>query len=468
VASASSRSDRSADLRRELGVVDLLCVQIVMIVGGTWVGTAGKLGPGHAVYWLLASAFFFVPLVAVVLYLNRWAPLEGGLYQWAKLGLSPGVGFMVAFNLWLWAVVLLAGLGLDLVTSLGYAFHRLAWMHEDRAVPAIASVTLIASLAGAALLGLRVGKRVTDAGGMVRMAVYGLLLLLPLIALVTGHPLRSEVASPAPPPSSLQNVNLLAKMGFGAFSGFEYAAIFAGESRSPMRSFARSVYLAAPIVVLMFVLGTSSVLAFVAPDDIDLIAPIPQVLRVATGGTGLASGLASAVMVLLLLGEIAWGSSAFAGITRLPMVAGWDGLLPAWFTRLSPRSRVPVNSILFLAVVTVTLAVAGLSGVGHQEAYQLFSSSALVFYALTYLAMFAIPLAGLGKDMPPRPATLRVACASGFLTTLLFVVLAIFPIVRVESRAAFGLKVISVVLAANSLGAAVYFAGKKRLARETR
>jgi len=298
------------------------------------------------------------------------------------------------------------------------------------------------------------------------MGVYALLLVLPLFALVTGHPLRGEVASAAPPPSSLQNVNLLAKMGFGAFSGFEYAAIFAGESRRPARSFARSVHLAAPIVVAMFILGTSSVLAFVAPVDIDLIAPIPQVLRVATGGTGLASGLASAVMVMLLAGEIAWGSAAFAGITRLPMVAGWDGLLPAWFTRLSPRSRVPVNSILFLAGVTATLAVAGLSGVGHQEAFQLFSSSALVFYSLTYLVMFSIPLAGLGKGMPPRPWWLRIACASGFLTTLLFVVLAIFPIVRVQSRATFGLKVMSVVVGANALGAALYIAGKRRRDRE--
>ncbi len=460
--SSGNVGERSADLRRELGVADLLFVQIVMIVGGTWVGTAGKLGPAHVVYWLIASVTFFVPLVAVVLYLNRWAPLEGGLYQWAKLGLGPAFGFMVAFNLWLWVVVLLAGLGLDLVTSLGYAFERLAWMHEDRAVPAVASVLLIAALATSSLLGLRIGKRVHDAGGFVRMAVYALLLVLPVVVILAGRPLRSGPSSPADPPMTLQSVTILAKMGFGAFSGFEYAAIFAGESRSAERSFKRSVQLAAPIVIVMFVLGTSAVLAFVAPGDIDLIAPIPQVLRVATGGTGVASVGATIVTVLLLLGEIGWGTAAFAGVARLPMVAGWDALLPAWFTRLSPRTRVPVNSILVLAVVTAALAVAGLSGVGHQEAYQLFSTAALVFYALTYLAMFAIPVLGLGKDMPPRPVWLRVACASGFLSTLLFVALAIFPIVRVESRLRFGLEVVAVTVVANAIGAVIYVTGRRR------
>lgn len=471
-AAADSRAAGSGGahgLRRELGTADLLFVQIVMIVGGTWVGTAGKLGPAHVVHWLLASALFFVPLVAVVLFLNRWAPLEGGLYQWAKLAFGPGVGFLVAFDLWLWAVVLLAGLGLDVVTSLGYAFARLAWMHHDRFVPAVASIALLAGFAATSLLGMRVGKRVHNAGGAVRMAVYGLLLALPVAALAFGHPLRADAGRGAAPPATLQSANLLAKMGFGAFSGFEYVAIFAGESKSPARAFARSVRIAAPIVVTMFVLGTASVLAFVAPDDIDLIAPIPQVLGVAARGWGPAGGLASVVMVLLIAGELAWGCAAFAGISRLPMVAGWDGLLPEWFGRLGARSRMPVHSILFVAIVTVALSLAGLAGVGHQEAYQLFSSAALVFYALTYLVMFAIPILprrARGEGMPAPPAWLRVACASGFASTLAFILLAVFPIVRVESRAAFAAKVSGVVLGANAVGAALYVAGRRR-ARES-
>lgn len=451
-----------AELRRELGVVDLLCVQIVMIVGGTWVGTAGKLGPAHAVSWGIAAVTFFLPLVGAVLYLNRWAPLEGGLYQWAKLAFGPAIGFLVAFNLWLWAVVLLAGLGLDVVTSFGYAFARLAWMHQDRVAPMVASVGMLGAFAAAALLGLRVGKRAHNAGGLVRMGVYALLLLLPVVALVVGRPLRAEGAHVAAPPGTLQGLNIVAKMGFGAFSGFEYVAIFAGEARSPERSFARSVHLAAPIVAAMFVLGTASVLAFVAPADIDLIAPIPQVLRVATSGTGLAAGGASAVTVLLTMGELAWGCAAFAGIARLPMVAGWDGLLPSWFTRLSPGARVPVNSILVVAGVTTLLSVLFLSGVGHQEAFQLFATAALVFYALTYLVLFAIPVVGRAAGMPPRPAWLRVACASGFLSTLAFVVLAVFPIVRVESRMAFALKVSTIVVGANALGVALFLAGRRR------
>jgi glutamate:GABA antiporter len=450
----------SEELRRELGVADLLLAQIIMIVGGTWVGTAGKLGASHLCYWMIAAALFFAPLVAVVLFLNRWAPLEGGLYQWAKLAFGEAVGFLVAFNLWLWAVVLLASIGLEIVVGLGYAFQPVQRLGQSSVATIGTSVVVIAGLAIAAMAGLRVGKRVHNAGGLIRIAAYAILLALPMFALALGHPLRPEALRIEPPAPTPFGMNILAKMGFGAFSAFEYVAIFAGESRSPEKSFARSVKLAAPIVTVMFLLGTSAVLAFVAPDDIDLIAPIPQVIRLAAGGTGAAGQAASVVLVLMNLTLLAWGTAAFAGITRLPMVAGWDGLLPEWFTRLSPRSRVPTNSIIFVAAVTALLAIAGLSGVGHQEAYQLFSSVAMMAYALTYVVMFAIPI--VGRRTPRVSPLLRVAAASGLAMTLLFIVFAVFPIVAVESRASFGLKVGGLVVGANALGVALFVAGKRR------
>src|SRR3954465_9443960 len=86
----------SAELRKELGVRDLALTQILFIPGLTWIGVAGKLGPSHVVFWLSAMLLFYLPTTVVVIYLNRLMPLEGGLYQWAKLGFNQTVGFMVA------------------------------------------------------------------------------------------------------------------------------------------------------------------------------------------------------------------------------------------------------------------------------------------------------------------------------------------------------------------------------------
>ena len=137
------------------------------------------------------------------------------------------------------------------------------------------------------------------------------------------------------------------------------------------------------------------------------------------------------------------------------MVAGWDGLLPPWFTRLHPRYRTPVNSVLFVGAATFALSLAGLVGVGKQEAFQLLWNSSAIFYALTYLVMFAVPIVGI-RGHAPAPAWLRVAALSGFLMTLLDVVLSIVPIVQVESQVLFAVKIGGLIIVTNIIGAAVF------------
>src|SRR5205085_8508714 len=78
----------SAELKKVLGVRDLALTQILFIIGLTWIGVAGKLGPSHVVMWLLAVVLFFLPLAVVVIWLNDRMPLEGGIYQWAKLSFN--------------------------------------------------------------------------------------------------------------------------------------------------------------------------------------------------------------------------------------------------------------------------------------------------------------------------------------------------------------------------------------------
>jgi len=258
------------------------------------------------------------------------------------------------------------------------------------------------------------------------------------------------------------SLNLLGKMGFGAFGGFEYVAIHAGECRNPARTIARSVIVAAPIIVVLFILGTSSVLALVPFDRIDLIAPIPQVLSISFGAFGSGAPIASITIVVLLGVRLAQASVMFTGNTRLPMVAGWDGLLPAWFSQLHPRYRTPINSIVFIGGVTFAFSMIGLIGVGRQEAFQRLWNASAVFYALTYLVMFAIPIAGLRGSEHPVPLWVRVCAASGFLMTLLFVVLSIVPIVQVESRLLFALKLSGLIAVTNVAGAALFIVRAER------
>jgi amino acid transporter len=457
---------RSAVFKKELGLTDLALTQILFIVGLPWVGIAGKLGPSHIVFWLLGITLFYLPSAAVVIYLNRLIPLEGGLYQWAKLGLNELVGYMVAWNLWLFAILNTSEIGLQLSTSLSYALGpRFHWMAGSKWFITLANCLTIGLLVVLCAVGLGVGKWLHKTGGAMMLATFGLLLLLPLLNLAHGTISQYRPLETAMPTVSLFSLNILGKLGFGALGGFEYVAIHAGECRNPARTIGRSVALAAPVIGLMFILGTSSVLALVPPDDIDLIGPIPQVLRIGFNSLGVAADVVPFAILGFMVIRIAQSSVTFTGNTRLPMVAGWDHLLPDWFTRLHPKFRTPINSILFVGAITLGIGLTGLIGVGEQEAFQLLWNASGIFYALTYLVMFAIPLFGVSGVSTGAPWWLKLAALSGFIMTLLYVGLSVLPIVQVDSRLLFAAKVGGVILLANVIGAVVFFAGQRRMGR---
>ena len=164
----------------------------------------------------------------------------------------------------------------------------------------------------------------------------------------------------------------------------------------------------------------------------------------------------------VVMRQIALMSMYFAGNTRLPMVAGWDRLLPAWFTRLHPTYKTPINSILFVGAVTLVLGLLSLTGVGVQEAFQLLDNAGGVFYAATYLVLFAIPLIGMKGFGVRAPWWLKVACASGFVMSIIYICFTPVPIIPVENKLIFALKIIATVILANAVGVTIYALAKRR------
>jgi glutamate:GABA antiporter len=460
--------ERSAVFKKELGLTDLVLTQIVFVVGTIWVGTAAKLGDQQLFFWLLAIVTFYLPLAAVVIYLNRLLPLEGGLYQWAKLGLGEFVGFMVAWNLWVFAILVMSGIGLLVATNLSYAFNA-RWMAESKSFVTIFSCALVGVMVALSTRGLSFGKWIHNAGGVLLSLTFIALIALPFIALFRGtiaeyHPFTFSVPafSFSNPELFKTSLNIYSKLALGALTGFEYVAILAGESKAPARNIGRSVLIAAPIIALMFILGTSSVLAFVRPDEVDLISPIAQVLTRGFGSMGVVANFVSLIIIALIGRQVALMSIYLTANARLPMVAGWDNLLPAWFTRLHAKYKTPVNSILFVGAFALGFGLLGIVGVGMQEAFQLLDNAATIFYATAYVILFAIPLFAAARIGLRAPLWLRVAAASGMLVSLLGIALTIVPIVEVKSSLSFAVKLIAVTILINLVGAALYTAGRRK------
>jgi amino acid transporter len=454
----------SASLRKPLGLGDLVLTQILFVVGSSWVGTAAKLGSSHLFFWLLAILLFYIPQAAVVIYLNRLMPLEGGLYQWAKLGLNEFAGFIVAWNLWLLSITVIALGGMFVTTNISYAIGEGAtWMPNSKWCVSLISCALVVGLGWAGFRGLSLGKWVHNVGALAMLLVYSTLIALPFIGLARGelkqyHPLQMA----APTLSIFYCFNIFSKLAVGALSGFEYVAILAGETRAPARNIGRSVMIASPIIALMFILGTSSVLAFIGNDSIDLIGPVPQTLRLGLRSFPIAGVIASIGIVLMTVRSISSTSVHLTGSSRLPMVAGWDRLLPIWFSRLHPKYKTPLNSIIFVCLTTLVIAISSQIGAGIQEAFQLVDNAANVFYGIVYVILFVIPIAGASAIRSGAPIWLRIAALCGLGVSVLAIFFTVYPIIDVPSPLLFAAKVTAVTVIANAIGAAIFMGARRK------
>jgi amino acid transporter len=463
-AAAESRVHaHESELRKELGTFDLALAQIAYMITLEFFGAATKAGPAHAMLWLAGIALFFVPLAIVVIFLNDRMPIEGGLYEWARLSFNDGIGFLVAWNLWLYIVLLVGEYGFVLITYIGFAVGpQLQWMAASKGMILLASLLLVAALVVISALGLQIGKWVINAGGL--MTIFSLGLLIALAAWRHWIP-GDSVAKALPlvsPPATLFSLSIFSKMTFGALCGFEFVAILAGECRNPMRTIGRSVLISAPIIAAFYIFGTSAILTFVPANQIDLIGPVPQAMSIALHPYGVAKILVPLSAFFLFMNVFCTGCLTFGASARLPMVAGWEGIVPPWFTRLHPKYRTPINSVFFAAAATLAACVIALVGVNQEEAFSLIQIWGFTLYGLVYLAMFAIPLVSGKLGTRPGPG-MKLAALSGFLVTLLFVVLSIFPVIDVPNPASYAWKTIAVVVGVNAVGIALYFRAKNRM-----
>src|SRR6202789_3937565 len=105
---SSPSTTPGASLHRQLGLRDLVLTQILCVVGSSWVGVAAGLGRAQTVSWVAAMLVFYLPMAAAVIGLNRVMPLEGGLYVWAHQAFGDLIGFLTAWNIWIYGIAVTA------------------------------------------------------------------------------------------------------------------------------------------------------------------------------------------------------------------------------------------------------------------------------------------------------------------------------------------------------------------------
>jgi glutamate:GABA antiporter len=446
---------------------DLVLAQILTVVGSSWVGIAAGVGSAQFVVWLLAFTAFYTPMAVAVYYLNREMPLEGGLYSWARRSFGDAIGFMTAWNLWAYALSSISTILFQIPSEMSYMLGpAAARLPDDHLFVYPLLATIVALLTLAAVRGLGLGKWIHNVSGASVLAVFALLIATPLWAWLHGARLHYAPFALHLPPTDPTSLSLVGQVLFAA-AGLEYIAIMAGETHSAGRAIGRSVVIASPVILLMFVLGTAAVLSIHGAHRgtaINYVAPIPQTLALALGGGGPAAAVGKLAILLLQIRILGAASFLFTGATRLPMAAGWDHLIPAWFNELHPVYKTPVNSILVTSGIIAAMLVLGSAGVRAAEAFGVLNDASDEFYGLAYLAMFLIPVCGALEVRSRLPRGVAVICAIGVLTILFILALNAYPFMSAVQPGRFASKVIGTTLLVNVLGWMFYRARRRAVA----
>jgi amino acid transporter len=450
-------------LRRELKLWDLVPMQIAVIVWLGWAGFAAKQGRTQVVLWLLAIAFFYLPLAAVVVKLSRSMPVEGGVYQWVKEGISPFAGYMAAWNFSIYGVATFGAVGSLLANNTAYAAGESgSWMLTSR--PLALGITVLACVIAFVfnVRGLHLAKWWSNTGSLLTVATFLVLVVLLGRALAFGLPSVRGSLSLAWPAASIVTLNVFTKMAISALSGFDGSAIFSEECRKPENDVARSVLIAAPLIALMYILCTGAVLTYVPPAQVDLAAAVPQTIQAGLGITGWGGALTKMAALGFSVSYLASMVVYVGMIARLPMVAGWDGLLPPWWSVLNARYRTPVKAIAVVCGSMLAMGALSLWGAGHEEAVQVSLGAAFGSYCLTYMLLFSVILFGF-RSRNDRPGlVIRLAALAAFAVSLCGLIFEVVPLGEVASTVVFGLKVAGAICATNALGTYLYWRGTRR------
>ena len=342
--------------------------------------------------WLLAAILFFIPQGLAVIQLSSSYPAEGGIYAWTKKELGEGHGFLCGWCYWINNVLYYPTLLLGAAVTAPYIFGQGESGLADNWTYVL-PFTLIALALAVVLniIGVGTGKWLQNAGGVSVFLPGVLLILLGLYAALTKASANTLTFPQLEPDlTNLPELNLWATIAF-AFAGLELSSTMGHEIQNPRRNLPRSIYIAAPVVALIYICGTGSMLWLVPRPEINIVAGPLQAIANGTRDLGsLWRWVVPLAALLLTIARVGGLGAWLTGSARVAFVVGLDRYFPPAFARVHPRWRTPYVAILIQAPIAVFFLLLSVLGKGTtvERAFLILLDMSLLIYFVPYIYLF--------------------------------------------------------------------------------
>ena len=377
---------------------DLVAIAINGIIGAGIFGLPSKVFALIGSYSLIA---FVVCAAVVTLFILCFAEVgsrfdeTGGPYLYAREAFGPTIAFEIGWLIWLARVTAFAANCNLLVAYLGY-FLPAATNPVWRASIIIAVVALLTFIN---LVGIRQAAIVSNIftiGKLIPIIIFiavGLFFLNPHAFALGPRPATGAFS---------QSVLLL----IYAFTGFEMAAIPAGEVRDPKRNLPHALLIAIGVIAILYIL-VQVVCVGTLPELAQSQKPLADAgvrFMGAAGGAIISAGAIVSIMgnlnILVLSGS------------RIPFAIAEQQQLPAFIASIHRRFATPYVAILITAAVMLLLTLKS----SFVAALTISAIARLVTYGATCLAL---PVLRRRSDAPPAFFRLHYGTVIAILALLL-------------------------------------------------
>ncbi len=299
--------------------------------------------------WILGVIVFLLPAAMAVAELGNVWPAQGGVYVWTAKTMPGWVAFFAGFLSWVPIVLVGATHPAVEVALLQLAFH----FSPSTTVSILLQLILLWIPISLALMRLRPSRNLAN-------GVFLFYMLLVALVVVAGVAIALRDGHSANPVHSGDFTKLnfsLYGSYFGLillnFTGVEAPFNMGAEVIASRRTLVRMVLWGTVIVVLGYILTSTSILLATPIKNINAATGAVQVL------SGLhASGLVPVVAIFLVVAFIAADLTYQQTYARLVFVSGLERHLPRIFTHLNPRTKNPVTALLFTgALISVIIVI---------------------------------------------------------------------------------------------------------------
>jgi basic amino acid/polyamine antiporter, APA family len=341
-------------LKRAVGALDLTALGIGGIIGtGIFViiGEAiGDSGPAIVLSFVLAavtcvfSALSYAEMASTI-------PISGSAYTYSYATLGELIAWIIGWDLLIeygFSVATVAvgwgGYVKDLLDSVfGVTLpNAIANPPGDGGVVNLPAVVLVVGVMALLLSGVRESARTNTFMVAFKLAVLAFFVVVGLTAFTGSH---FEPFAP----DGFSGISNAAALIFFAYIGFDAVSTAGSEARRPGRDLPIGIIASLLIATVVYIAVAVTAVGLAPPDKLaGSQAPLTDALRSGAGLGDWAGDLLS-LGALVAIGSVVL--TFFYGQTRIFYAMSRDGLVPTWFTKLTPR-RVPARITIPVGVLT--------------------------------------------------------------------------------------------------------------------